>query len=62
MLARIITARRLEDHDEVRQNLAYWLSRPPEERLRAVEDLRIAYYGPIPRLQRVARVVEQARR
>jgi hypothetical protein len=47
-----------------RRDLAHWLSRPPEERIRHVEELRRQWYrlhgsnGPPPRLQRVARVVQ----
>ena len=45
-------------------DVAYWLSRPPAERLAAVETLRRRYYGwtddeSIPRLQRVCRVVDR---
>jgi len=34
----------------------YWLSRPPEERIEAVELLRRQVHGNTARLQRVARV------
>jgi hypothetical protein len=47
----------LDKHSEIRQNLEYWLSRPPEERLAAVDALRREYYGDTHRLQRVARVI-----
>ena len=40
-------------------DVAYWLSRPPQERLAAVEMLRRMYHGDIPRLQRVFRIVER---
>ena len=51
---------RMDEYDEVRGNLRYWLSRPPEERLAAVDELRQQFYGNPQRLQRVARVVQQA--
>ncbi len=57
MIRRILQTHRMEGHAEVRQNLAYWLSRPPEERLAAVDELRRQVYGDSHRLQRVARVV-----
>lgn len=41
---------------EVRQNLGYWLSRTPEERLAAVDFLRRQIYGDTERLQRIAQV------
>ena len=48
------------EHDEVRQNLEYWLSRPPAERVAAVEALRRQHYGDPGRLQRVLRVVKRS--
>jgi len=38
----------------------YWLSRPAEERIEAVEILRREYYGSSARLQRNARAVKSA--
>ncbi|HWB06714.1 MAG TPA: hypothetical protein VG796_27065 [Verrucomicrobiales bacterium] len=37
--------RSLDDVDEDAERLDYWLSRPPEERLAAIETLRRAWYG-----------------
>ena len=46
-------------------DLQYWLSRPPIERLRALEEIRREYntwkYGTEPRLQRVYRVIKRER-
>jgi hypothetical protein len=50
----------MNNFSEIRQNLEYWLSRPPEERLAAVDALRREYYGDSQRLQRVVRVIQQA--
>jgi len=50
----------MNNFSEIRQNLEYWLSRPPEERLAAVDTLRREYYGDSQRLQRVVRVIQQA--
>ncbi len=49
---------RLTDPDD---SLAYWLSRSVEERLQAIESLRIAFYGadvdaPIQRVLEVAKL------
>jgi len=49
----------MDNYSEIRQNLEYWLSRPPEERLAAVDTLRREYYGDSQRLQRVVRIVQQ---
>ena len=53
---------RLGDPDDV---LAYWLSRPVQERLEALELLRRTFYGYTgdgPRLQRVLEVAQLERR
>jgi hypothetical protein len=41
-------------------DLAYWLNRPPEEQVEAVDLLRRDRYGSSSRLQRHVRVVKQA--
>jgi hypothetical protein len=50
--------------DETRLNrpLAYWLTRPVEERLAAVEFLRRQLIGPGARLQRVLRITTREQR
>jgi hypothetical protein len=60
MIRKIVQKHDLDKFSEIRQNLQYWLSRPPQERLAAVDALRREYYGDSHRLQRVARVVQQA--
>jgi len=57
MIRKVAQIHRMDSCSEIRQNLEYWLSRPPEERLAAVDELRRGFYGDLPRLQRVARVV-----
>ncbi len=59
MIEKVVHKAKLSEHDEIRQNLEYWLSRPAEERLAAVEFYRRQVYGTIPRLQRVARVIKR---
>ena len=61
MMEKRITRCDLRDPAAAKRDLAYWLSRPPAERLAAVEAYRKQYYGSLPRLQRVARVVQQTR-
>ncbi len=36
----------------------YWMSRPPEERIEAVEILKRQFYGDLPRLSRTVRIVK----
>jgi hypothetical protein len=43
-------------------DLKYWLSRTPEERISAVEILRRQMHGDNQRLQRVARVTKRKKR
>jgi hypothetical protein len=58
MIRKTVQKHRLDKDSEIRQNLQYWLSRTPEERLAAVDLLRRRVYGDIPRLQRAVRVVK----
>ncbi len=60
MIRKVMQIHHIASHSEVRQNLEYWLSQPPEERIVAVEELRRQIYGDSHRLQRVARVVQRA--
>ena len=57
MIRKTVQKHDLDNYSEIRQNLEYWLSRSPEERLAAVDTLRREYYGDSQRLQRVVRVV-----
>jgi len=59
MISRTITKHHLDASLEIKQNLQYWLSRPPEERLAAVDSLRAQIYGDNIRLKRVVSVVSQ---
>jgi len=59
MIRKVVQIHRMDDYSEVRQNLEYWLSRPVEERVAAVDELRREWYGDSQRLQRIARVVQQ---
>jgi hypothetical protein len=45
MIQKVVHKKNLETHDEIRQNREYWLSRPPEERIAAVEFYRRQVYG-----------------
>ena len=60
MIRKTVQKQDLGNFSEIKQDLQYWLSRPPEERLAAVDTLRREHYGDSQRLQRVARVVQQA--
>jgi hypothetical protein len=49
----------LKRDSSIKEDLAYWLSKTPQERIAAIEFLRRQYHGSSERLQRSARVVQQ---
>jgi hypothetical protein len=55
------TARKLDlkRDSSIREDLDYWLSKTPQERIAAIEFLRGQHRGSSARLQRSARVVKQ---
>jgi hypothetical protein len=59
MIKPTVTRHDMDPAFEVRQNVRYWLSKPPEERLAAVDELRKQLYGDSVRLQRTIRVVQR---
>ena len=62
MIQKIVKIRDLDDRASIKDDLAYWLSRNPEERLAAVEYMRRQYHGNTARLQRSARVIQRPQR
>ena len=62
MIQKVVVKGNLQDASSAKQDLAYWLSRPPAERVAAVDYLRRQYYGDTGRLRRVARVVQLPKR
>ena len=43
----------VEQHSDPRADTRYWLSKLPQERLEALEQLTVQVHGPIPGLQRL---------
>jgi len=43
MIQKVVRRTKRGEFDEIRENLAYWLSRTPEERVETVEILRRQY-------------------
>jgi hypothetical protein len=62
MIEKVVRKGDLQDFSEVEENLSYWLSKSPEERVAAVESLRRQRHGNTTRLQRTARVVQRTPR
>jgi hypothetical protein len=61
MIERVVKKLNLEKDSTIKEDLAYWLSKTPEERISAIEILRRQYHGSSARLQRSARVIQQTR-
>jgi hypothetical protein len=59
MIQKTVTKRRTQDPASTKEDLTYWLSKTPEERVATVDYLRQQYYGNATRLQRVARVIQR---
>jgi hypothetical protein len=60
MIEKVVRKGSLQDFSEVKENLAHWLSKTPDERISEVERLRRQYHGSSTRLQRLARVVQRS--
>jgi hypothetical protein len=56
-----VEVRPLHDAQAADRDLAYWMSKTPQERLEAADRLREERDGPQQRLARVARVIERKR-
>ena len=60
MIKKVVKIKDLADHRLVLDDLKYWLSKSPQERIAAVEYLRRQSHGSTARLQRVVRVIQQS--
>jgi len=58
MLRKTVKISNLEDHDEIKDNLEYWLSKSCDERVEAVNTLRRQMHGNTIRFQRTARIIQ----
>lgn len=62
MIRKVVKISNLNDKELISNDLKYWLSKSPEERVAAVEFLRRQYHGSTEGLQRVARVIQRPSR
>ena len=60
MIRKVVNKRDLHDFSSIKEDLLYWLSKTPEERVAAVDYLRKQYHGSTERLQRSARVFQRS--
>jgi hypothetical protein len=61
MIKKVIRRKKLSTFSE-NEDLKYWLSKSPQERIEAVEILRKQYDGNTERLQRVVRIIQLPQR
>jgi hypothetical protein len=61
MLEKVAKKLDLRNDSSIKEDLAYWLSKTPKDRIAAIEFLRRQYHGSSARLQRSARVIQQTR-
>jgi len=59
MIQKVVTKRTLNDRSSRKNDLLFWLSKSPEERVSTVEYLRRQFYGSTARLQRSARIIQR---
>ena len=59
MIQRIVSKLTLKETSLKKQDLAYWLSKTPDERIAAVEHLRGQLHGSSIRLQRSAHIIQR---
>lgn len=59
MIKKVVKKRNIKNFYSVKEDLVYWLSKTPEERVEAVEYLRRQLHGSSERLQRTARIIQQ---
>jgi len=59
MIQKVVTKRTLNDASSRKDDLLFWLSKSPEERVSTVEYLRRQFYGSTARLQRSARIIQR---
>ena len=59
MIEKVVNKRNLKDSSSISKDLAYWLSKTPDERVATVDYLRRQYHGSTARLQRSARVTQR---
>ena len=59
MIQKTVTIKDLKKNNSIEDDLKFWLSKFPEERVSAVEYLRRQKHGSTARLQRIVKVVQQ---
>ncbi len=61
MIKKVVARRSLNKASSIKEDLAFWLKKSPEERVSTVDYLRTQYHGSSIRLQRSVRVIQRTR-
>ena len=59
-IEKVITIKKLSELSSM-DDLDYWMSKSPQERIEAIEYLRKIQYGDTTRLQRVVRIIQRSK-
>jgi hypothetical protein len=59
MIERVVKKLEVKKDLSIKEDLSFWLSKTPQERIAAIEFLRRQTHGSSARLQRSARVIQQ---
>ena len=59
MIQKIVVKKNLDENNSIIDDLKFWLSKSPEERVSTVEYLRRQHHGSTARLQRGVRVIQR---
>ena len=57
-IEKVVVVKKISEYS-AREDLEYWLSKSPQERIEAIEYLRSMYYGDTKRLQRTVRIIQR---
>jgi hypothetical protein len=60
MIKKVVSKYSLADWSRIKDDLRYWLSKSPQQRIEAVEFLRKQYYGDSAGLQRTVRIIKRS--
>ena len=60
MIEKVVHKRDLRNFSSIKEDLRYWLTQTPEERVAAVDYLRKQRHGSTERLQRSVRVIKRS--
>ena len=60
MIRKVVKIKNIKDSNSITDDLNFWLTKSPEDRITAIEYLRRQYDGNTARFQRVARVIQRS--